>query len=75
MSLSDQIAELEEELEHYQREASNLSSMVSELECDLADANESLTSMADFIEFVDKTNPELRVAYDAAKALEGNKNG
>jgi chromosome segregation ATPase len=73
MSLADQIAEMEEELEDAQREGSRLRSDLYNLEADLADVQSELEEANKFIEFIDKTNPELRVAYDAAKVLEGEK--
>jgi predicted nucleic acid-binding Zn-ribbon protein len=75
MSLADQIAEMEEELEEAQRECSKQRSDLYNLETDLADVQSELEEAYDFIAFIDKTNPELRVAYDAVKVLEGNKNG
>jgi peptidoglycan hydrolase CwlO-like protein len=73
MSLAAQIEELEEELEDAQRECSKQRSDIYHLETDLADVQSELEEANKFIEFIDKTNPELRVAYDAAKALEGKK--
>jgi archaellum component FlaC len=75
MSLADQISDMKDELEHYQRETDELHNLVSDLELDLISVGGEMREAHDFIEFVDKTNPELRVAYDAVKALEGNKNG
>jgi archaellum component FlaC len=73
MSLADQIEELEDELEHYQREIGELRSLVSDLELDLISVGGEMREAHDFIDFVDKTNPELRVAYEAAKILKGDK--
>jgi hypothetical protein len=75
MSLADQIADMKDELTEYQRECSKQRSDIYHLEVDLSDAKLELEEASEFIAYVDKTNPELRVAYDAAKALEGNKNG
>ncbi|WP_396190076.1 hypothetical protein [Flavobacterium sp.] len=75
MSLADQISEMEGELVHYQRETGELANRVSDLESDLTAIEREMLEAHDFIDFVDKTNPELRVAYNAVKALEGNKNG
>ena len=73
MSLSAQIEELEEELQHYQQEASKLSSLARELENELDDVTRQLEKATRFVEFVDKTSPELSVAYQAATVLEGDK--
>ena len=73
MSLADQIEGLEDELEHYQREIGELRSLVSDLELDLISVGGEMREAHDFIDFVDKTNPELRVAYEAAKILKGDK--
>ena len=75
MSLADQIVEMEEELEDAQREGSRLRSELYHLETDFADIQLELGEASEFIAYVDKTNPGLRVAYVAAKVLEGNKNG
>lgn len=71
MSLSDQIAEMEEELSHYQGENSRLSSDLSQAEDHISDLEYDCEEMGKFIEYIDKTNPELRVAYEAAQKLEG----
>jgi chromosome segregation ATPase len=73
MSLAAQIEEMEDELSEVQRECSKQRSDIYHLEVDLSDAKLELEEANNFIDFVDKTNPELRVAYDAAKALEGDK--
>jgi predicted RNase H-like nuclease (RuvC/YqgF family) len=73
MSLAAQIEELEEELEHYQSENTKLNDALSDADDRIEDLEHDCEAMDKFIEFVDKTNPELRVAYDAAKALEGKK--
>jgi predicted nucleic acid-binding Zn-ribbon protein len=73
MSLSDQIEELEEELAHYQRKAGDLGKELSTAEDRIEDLEYDCDEMGKFIEFVDKTSPELRTAYQAAKALEGDK--
>jgi predicted nucleic acid-binding Zn-ribbon protein len=72
MSLSDQIAEMEEELEEVQRECSKQRSDLYNLETDLADVQLELEEAYDFIEYVDATHPELRTAYEAAKILKGD---
>lgn len=73
MSLAAQIEEMEDDLLDAQRETSKLRSDVHHLEQELSDANWELEEANKFIDFVDKTNPELRVAYNAAKTLEGDK--
>jgi predicted nucleic acid-binding Zn-ribbon protein len=73
MSLADQIAELEEELYHFQNKASSLGNDLDAADSRIEDLEHDCEEMSKFVEFVDKTNPELRVAYDAAKALEGKK--
>ena len=40
---------------------------------DIDDLETENWELADFIEFVDKTSPELRTAYEAAKILNGDK--
>jgi len=72
MSLSDQIAELEEELYHYQRKASELSDAVDAADNRIADLEYDCEEMGEFIEYIDATHPELRTAYEAAKILKGD---
>ena len=72
-SLSDQIEELEEELYDYQNRASQLSNDLSEAENRIADLEYDCEEMGKFVEYVDATHPELRVAYEAAKILKGDK--
>jgi predicted nucleic acid-binding Zn-ribbon protein len=71
-SLSEQIAELEEELHHYQNRASQFSNDLSEAENRIADLEYDCEEIGKFIEYVDATNPELRVAYEAAMILKGD---
>ena len=72
-SLSDQIEELEEELLEYQNRASRFSNDLNEAEHRISDLEYDCEEMGKFIEYVDATNPELRVAYEAAMILEGDK--
>jgi predicted nucleic acid-binding Zn-ribbon protein len=71
MSLSAQIEELEEELQHYQEKASQLSNDLNEADHRIADLEYDCEEMGEFIEYVDATHPELRTAYEAAKILKG----
>ncbi len=71
MSLSDQIAELEEELYHFQSKASQLSNDLDTADNRIADLEYDCEEMGKFIEYVDATHPELRTAYEAAKILKG----
>lgn len=73
MSLADQIKELEEELEHYQSENTKLNDALSDADDRIEDLDHYCEAMGKFIEYVDKTHPELRTAYDAAQKLEGAK--
>ena len=73
MSLSDQIEELEEELQHYQRKVSELNNDLDAADNRIADLEYDCEEMGKFIEYVDATHPELRTAYEAAKILKGDK--
>jgi chromosome segregation ATPase len=73
MSLADQIAELENELEHYQSRARELSDAVDAADSRIEDLEYDCEEMGKFIEYVDATHPELRTAYEAAKILNGDK--
>lgn len=71
MSIADQIRELEDELEHYQSENSRLRSDLSQSEDCIEDLEYDCEEMGKFIEYIDKTHPELRTAYEAIRKLEG----
>lgn len=71
MSLSAQISEMEDELQHYQSENGELRSEINKLEDRIEDLEYDCEYMYKFIQYIDKTNPELRVAYEAAQKLEG----
>jgi chromosome segregation ATPase len=73
MSLADQINELEEELQHYQIKTRQLGDDLNAAEDRIANLEYDCEEMYKFIEYVDKTNPELRTAYEAAKILNGDK--
>ena len=72
MSLSEQIAELEEELEHFQSENGKLNGALDAAENRIEDLEYDCTQMGKFVEYVDATNPELRTAYEAAMILKGD---
>lgn len=72
MSLSDKIAELEEELYDYQNRARQLSNDLNEAEHRISDLEYDCEEMGKFVEYVDATHPELRVAYEAAMILKGD---
>ena len=71
MSIADQIRELEDELRHYQEESSRLSNELACADDRIEDLEYDCDDMGKFIEYVDKTHPELRTAYEASKILEG----
>jgi predicted nuclease with TOPRIM domain len=73
MSLSAQISELEDELERYQSENSRLNTHLDAADNRIEDLEYDCNEMGKFIEYVDATNPELRVAYEASKILKGDK--
>ena len=73
MSRAHQIEELEDELRHYQRKASELSKELNSAEERIEDLEYDCDEMYRFIEYVDKTSPELRTAYEAAMILKGDK--
>lgn len=72
-SLANQIEEMEEDLFEARAQCMDHEETIRKLESTVDDLESDNWDLADFVEFVDKTNPELRVAYDAAKALEGKK--
>jgi chromosome segregation ATPase len=71
--LSRQIADMEDELagtlsalEDAENELSKARDRIDDLEYDCEE-------MGKFIEYIDKTNPELRTAFEAAEKLKGEK--
>lgn len=73
MSLADQIAEMEDDLHIVRAQCSDYEDTIRKLESTVDDLEAENWELADFVDFVDETNPELRVAFDAAKVLEGAK--
>ena len=71
MSRAHQIEELEDELRHYQRKASELSKELNSAEERIEDLEYDCEELGKFIEYVDATHPELRTAYEAAQILKG----
>lgn len=73
MCLAHQISDMEEELAHYQRENSKLDDALESADSRIQDLEFDCEELAKFIAYIDETNPELRVAYDALRTLEGAK--
>jgi uncharacterized coiled-coil DUF342 family protein len=71
MSLADQIQELEEEAYDARRAADEYERACNELKDENEDLTDALAEAEAFIEYIDKTHPELRTAYEATKILEG----
>lgn len=72
-SLADQINELEDQLAFYRGSADDLAKEVDKLEQELEMVTEYKDELEAFVEYIDKTHPELRTAFEAAEKLEGNK--
>jgi hypothetical protein len=73
MSLAEQIAELEEELYHYQTKAGQLSNDLDSADSRIYELEYDCEVMHEFIAYIDATHPELRTAYEAARLLSGDK--
>lgn len=69
MSLADQVGDLEDDLAESTRTIRILETERSSLEDHLRDLSEQLEEATAFIDYVDTTSPELRVAYGAATKL------
>lgn len=72
-TLADQINELEDQLAFYKGSADDLAKEVDKLEQELEMANGYKDELEAFVEYIDKTHPELRVAFEAAQKLEGGR--
>ena len=73
MSLADQIAEMEDDLHIVRAQCSDYEDTIRKLESAVDDLEAENWELADFVDYVDKTHPELRTAYEAIKTLEGAK--
>lgn len=73
MSLSDQIADMEAELEQLRDDYRNAEIELNDARNYATDLEDDLEEANAFIAYVEKTHPELRTAYEAAKKLEGEK--
>lgn len=71
MSLSEQIREMEDEISHYREQAESYEKTCNSLQDDNEDLAGALENAEAFIAYIDKTNPELRTAWEATKILEG----
>lgn len=71
--LSQQIRDLEDELNGTQLALEDAESALRKANYQVADLEYELDDANEFIEYVDKTRPELRAAFEATKKLEGEK--
>lgn len=69
MSLADQVGDLEDDLREAQAQAKELYDNLSETRDYINDLKSDLKEATAFIDYVDATSPELRVAYGAATKL------
>lgn len=73
MSVADQVKELEDDLAFYKGSAEDLAKEVDKLEQELALTKAFNEELGAFAVYVDKTHPELRVAFEAAEKLKGER--
>lgn len=71
MSLAEQIRELEAEADAARRDAERYEKACNSLQDEVEDLTSALEEVEAFIDYIDKTNPELRTAWEATKILEG----
>jgi chromosome segregation ATPase len=69
--LSRQIADMEDELAGTQAALRDAEDALGTARDRIDDLEYDCEEMGKFIEYIDKTNPELRIAFEAAEKLKG----
>lgn len=72
MSIADDVENMEAELEVLRVENRDLDNEISSHLADIDSLTLDLEELSGFVQYVDKTHPELRTAYEASKKLEGD---
>jgi predicted nucleic acid-binding Zn-ribbon protein len=71
MSIADDVEALEYELGELRQVRRDLEKELADANDTIADQEYDIVEMEAFIAYVDKTQPELRTAFEATKKLEG----
>lgn len=69
-NLSDQIAEIEEDLAYHQSRCNELEDDARRREAEISDLEDQVAEHEAYIEWFEKTYPEARTAYDAKQRLD-----
>ena len=70
MSLSESVAELEEDIEHYKDEVRGLEESLTEVEGELEQVTNELTKLKEFKEWVELAYPVIIKDYESVKLIE-----
>jgi archaellum component FlaC len=69
-NLSDQIAEIEEDLAYHQSRCNELEDDTKRMLDEISDLEDVITEHEEYIEWIDNTYPDARTAYDAKQRLD-----
>lgn len=69
-NLSDQIAEIEEDLAYHQSRCNELEDDARRREDEISDLEDRVAEHEEYIEWFEETYPEARTAYDAKQRLD-----
>jgi archaellum component FlaC len=70
-NLSDQIAEIEEDLAYHQSRCNELEDDAKRMLDEISDLEDVITEHEEYIEWIDETYPEARTSYEAKQRLDG----
>ena len=75
MSLSEDVAELEDDYESIKQDCRHLEEQLEDVETQLEDATNQLTKLKEFYTWVELVYPEIVKDYDSVKIIEEVANG
>jgi predicted nucleic acid-binding Zn-ribbon protein len=70
MSLSDDVAELEQDYDHYRDKVRNLEDQLEDVETQLEDATNECDNLLEFKKWVQHVYPEIIRDYESVKVIE-----
>lgn len=69
-NLSDQIAEIEEDLAYHQSRCNELEDDAKRMLDEISDLEDVVEEQGDYIEWINEAYPEARIAYEAKQRLD-----